>query len=46
MFVNKNFTEIRPVWVDDLEIRPKISWDFCFNAVGHNAKKIKNWELQ
>ncbi len=52
MFVAGIFTEIRPVWVGDLETRPKnlkgyvfISWDFCFSAVGCSAKKIKNWEL-
>jgi hypothetical protein len=58
IFIAGIFTEIRPVWVGDLETRPKnlkslclglilpyISWDFCFSTVGHNAKKIKKWEL-
>jgi hypothetical protein len=55
IFVAGIFTEIRPVWVGDLETRPKvyvwglilpfISWDFCFSAVGYSAKKIKNWKL-
>ncbi len=55
MFVAGIFTEIRPVWVGDLETRPKnlkslclgpfISWDFCFSAVGYSTKKNKNWKL-
>jgi hypothetical protein len=47
MFVAGIFTEIRPVWVGDLETRPKnlkslcLGPYFCFSAVVYSAKKIK-----
>jgi hypothetical protein len=57
IFVARIFTEIRPVWVGDLETRPKNLKSFFealyyplihgifVNAVRYSAKKIKNWKL-